>query len=179
MHRGSVTSLAIHGHILYTGSIDGSVKAWDLENSYSSVESLCIESTAKDFPPVGSLAVIGDLLCIGNYASRIMVYGLRGDSPKYITDLVGHCGEVHAMASHDGILYSGAHDWTCLNMDSNEVFSVLVWDLNTMNADIKGCCCHRPKTSLRCHNWNINCIKVHDGKLYTASSDGTVNVWII
>jgi outer membrane protein assembly factor BamB len=155
-HVGAVKSLAIHDGKLYSGSLEGTIKIWDL-NSNECIANL--DHLDHGYPtPVNSLAIHDGKLYSGASEGKIRIWDLN--SNQCIATLLDNVDPV-SLAIHDGKLYSGSSEFKSV------CNSIKIWDLNL----------NRCVANLSGHKGTIISLAIHDGKLYSGASDNTIKIW--
>ncbi|XP_010046451.2 protein JINGUBANG [Eucalyptus grandis] len=181
-----VSSLALAGKFLYSGSSDGEVRAWDrsLPGSDAGLAALAAVSTSA----VKSVVARGDRLFTAHQDQKIRVWKIEADgryrlvtslptladrfarlfSPKNYVEVrrhkkrtwVHHVDAVSSLAlAHDGsVLYSASWDR-----------SFKVWRVSDFRC---------MESVDRAHDDAINAVVVsRDGHVYTCSADRKIKVW--
>lgn len=152
--RDSVSSLQVVAHEIFVGSIDGSVRIFDLRKGKLAID---IINT-----PVTHLAVSSDQNCV--LAACL-------DSTLRLLDKA--TGEL--LVSYSGHENTSYKLGCCFSRDDANVMcgsedgAVHVWDL------VEG----KPLAQLRCHTGAVGAMCCHpkDSALLTASYDGTAKLW--
>ena len=154
-HSEPVRCLQIYNGILYSGSIDASIRVWDVD------EVTQIGVMKGHSQTVNCLAFHEDRVYSGSKDSTIIVWDVK--TVSLISTLRGHTSSVYCLAV-DPIperLYSGSSDRT-----------IRQWDMKTLTE----------MRILKGHTYTINCLAVvshNNGKssLISGSSDRTLRVW--
>lgn len=115
-HKGPVLSMLMtHSTRLFTGDIDGTIHAWDVQNQ------TYIGPIYAHKEHVSCLAYHGNLLASGSRDREINIYNIN--ELEHMANLTGHTDAVTSLAfstSEPGIFFSGSVDRT-----------IRIWDLNT------------------------------------------------
>jgi WD40 repeat protein len=165
-HEGRVTELAFSpdGHFLATGSLDGTVRIWDLHANEISTSSIELKKhsdwvTALAFSPA---AAVHHWFASGSKDKTVLLWDLD-DLNKDPIPLRGHDGGITSIVfSQDGHwLASAGKDRT-----------IRIWDLGSANPDLNS-------IALSGHQDNITAIAFLPGDkwLASASEDHTTRLW--
>ena len=103
-HTRYVECLIVHNNILYSGSWDKTIRAWNLDTNE------CITALQGHTHWVNCLIVHNNMLYSGSYDKTIRVWNL--DTNECITAFQGHTSFVNCLIVHNNILYSGGGDKT-------------------------------------------------------------------
>ena len=103
-HPHGVYRLIVHNNILYSGSADTTIRAWNLDTN----ECITVLQGHTDY--VRCLIVHNNILYSGSTDNTIRAWNL--DTNECITALQGHTSDVHCLIVHNNILYSGSTDTT-------------------------------------------------------------------
>jgi WD40 repeat protein len=190
-HKNRITSLAVIGKNLCSGSDDRTIKVWDIKTEE------CIATLKGHKDKITSLAVIGENLCSGSSDRTIKIWDIKTE--ECIATLEeGHKNQITSLAVIGENLCSGSNDRTikiwdikteeCIatleghehwvtslavigkNLCSGSSDSTIrVWDIQT-----KECI-----ATLKGHEWKITSLAVIGETLYSASDDSTIKVWNI
>ena len=103
-HPVGVFCLIVHNNILYSGSHDGTIRAWNLDTNE------CIATLQGHTSYVNCLIVHNNILYSGSADNTIRAWNL--DTNECIATLQGHTDSVYCLIVHNNILYSGSSDKT-------------------------------------------------------------------
>ena len=103
-HASYVNCLIVHNNILYSGSRDHTIRAWNLDTNE------CITALQGHTSYVKCLIVHNNILYSGSGDGTIRAWNL--DTNECITALQGHTKWVNCLIVHNNILYSGSSDYT-------------------------------------------------------------------
>ena len=103
-HTYAVNYLIVHNNILYSGSDDYTIRAWNLDTNE------CITALREHTNGVICLIVHKNILYSGSDDRTIRAWNL--DTNECITALQGHTDDVRCLIVHNNILYSGSGDET-------------------------------------------------------------------
>ncbi|MBS0604666.1 MAG: WD40 repeat domain-containing protein [Verrucomicrobia bacterium] len=143
-----VYSLVLDGQRLYSGSLDRTIKIWDL-NTNTRTGTLQGHNS-----PVSSLALGGRRLFSGSLDRTIKIWDLNTNTCT--ATLHGHNDSVRSLASSGQRLFSGSLDGT-----------IKIWDLstNTCTATLHG------------HDGPVTSLALDGQRLYSGSLDTTIMIW--
>jgi len=182
---GGTSKLMLRGKTLYSQDAAG-IKAWDLETG----------TFTKKFPlsESGHSDLVGDTLFQGDYGGQIRSWSISNHDP--VTPFAEHGPIVLSLLGADGVLYSGATDFTikawhistrtCLRTFVGHASSVTALAVSgktlysgsldkTIRAwDIEDGTC---KATFTGHTDAVNALCIFNGVLYSGSSDWTVKAW--
>jgi hypothetical protein len=147
-HTDAVVSLAIFDGNLFSGSLDNTIKVWDLKTGE------CTATLTGHEDAVYSLAVFDGNLFSGSWDKTIKFWDLKTRQSK--ASLTGHQSAVESLTAFDGKLFSGSRDGT-----------IKVWELETRQCI----------TTLKGHKNSVSSLVILDGKLFSGSDDCTIKVW--
>jgi WD40 repeat protein len=169
-HHEAVVSSLIVGSVVFTGSCDHTIKAWDISpHTYGELLGTLIGHTAD----VRSLATYqGRYLFSASGDQSIKVWDISSATaspPVVASKLIGtlppgHSQSVNALAVHKNYLFSGSHDYT-----------IKCWHITQIHPAEEITCVE----TLSSHIGTIFSLVVHDGKLFSGSGDRNVYVWDI
>ena len=103
-HTLYVSCLIVHNNILYSGSEDRTIRAWNLDTNE------CITALRGHTNNVRCLIVHNNILYSGSWDNTIRAWNL--DTNECISALRGHTNYVICLIIHNNILYSGSVDNT-------------------------------------------------------------------
>ncbi len=153
-HGHWVYSLAAFDGKLFSGSLEMTIKVWDLKTGQ------CTATLRGHEDSVYSLAIFDGKLFSGSYDGMIKVWDLKTghslETGECTATLKGYENAGCSLAVYDGKLFSDS--------DNN---TIKVWDSETgeCTATLKG------------HESLVCSLAVYDGKLFSGSSDSTIKVW--
>ena len=104
----------------------------------------------------------------GSVDATIKIWNCSTDT--LIKTLTGHTDDVMCLTINDGKLYSGGGSYTAgeiniWNCSNHELITALGVPDDGDDGEYEG------------HSVSLYCLTIHDGKLYSGSSDGTIKVW--
>jgi WD40 repeat protein len=146
-HAKDVTSIAIAGGNLFSGSEDCTIKIKDITHNARFISSLRGHQGV-----VYCLVVEGDRLFSASEDKTIKIWDLKTDTCA--ATLEGHLEDVNCLVIGDGRLFSCSEDKT-----------IKVWENNTCIATLKG------------HTQSVRALVIANGKLFSGSLDQTIKVW--
>jgi hypothetical protein len=155
-HSNAIQAMIISGGVLYTGSADCFIKAWDVSSS-----SFSLIRTYQGHR--------GDIRCLlvheGNLYSAagdrsIIGWNISDDSNPIISPKISfpieHTDSVNSLLVHQDRLFSASHD-----------SDIRVWDLATATC----------LATLKAHQgWVFQLVK-HKNRMFSSSRDHTIAVW--
>ncbi|XP_059090566.1 F-box/WD repeat-containing protein 11-like [Tigriopus californicus] len=154
-HLKTVTTVCLSGDLLFTGSLDGSIRAWDI------TKGLLLKTIIKDNKEIHDLKVKSKQLFF-TFGFTIMVYNLSegpdGDLTAVVkTMLVGHKGPVLSLAiNQQQTMASASGDKT-----------VILWN-------IKQC---KVSRTLIGHKAIVRCVAINQDFCASGSFDRTCRIW--
>lgn len=152
--RDSVTSIVVSAHQIFSGSVDGCIRTYDVRMGCLTTDNL--------HHPITSLALSNDKNCIlvSCLDSHLrLIYKSTGD---ILNDYSGHKNETLQIDScfsyNDAVVVSGSED-----------NNILFWDL------VEAKCIH----SISGHNSVVTSVAYHpkEQKLLSADKDGVIKFW--
>jgi WD40 repeat protein len=149
-HQSWVTSLAVSGEWLFSGSQDNTVKQWDIATGS------CLQTFSGDRAWVTSLAVSGEWLFAGSMDNTIKQWEIS--TGQCLQTFSGHQDSVTSISVSGEWLYSGSGDKT-----------VKQWEIAT------GSCLQ----TFNGHKSAITSISISGEWLFSGSFDKTVKQWEI
>jgi WD40 repeat protein len=190
-HTNSVCSLALMGTTLISGSLDNTIKIWDLNTN------TCTDTLKELTHMVFSLVLKGTTLISGSYDGTIKIWDLSSPTNTCTATLKGHTGAVSSLALRGTTLISGSYDrtikiwdletntciatleghasWVCgLALKDTTLFSggsgdatIKIWDLRTNTCT----------NALFGHPLEVLSLAIKDTTLFSGSSDTTIKIW--
>ena len=159
MHSSLVSSVAIHGLRMVTGSGDTTVKVWNLETMKPEHETMMKPERTFDgggsvFGMVYSVAMDGSRVVSGGQDRTVKVWSV--ETGKSLYNLEGHSRHVHSVAMDGSRVVSGSGDKT-----------VKVWNVE------KGELLH----TFKGHSRAVRSVAIHGSRVVSGSDDKTVKVW--
>ncbi|KAL3634198.1 hypothetical protein CASFOL_021252 [Castilleja foliolosa] len=173
-HDDAVNSVvsSIDG-VVYTGSADGTVKAWKREESGKSIKHVCIQTLLSQECAVTALAVdgAGSVLYCGSSNGIVNFWLIEKLQMSHGGELKGHKLAVLCLAAAGSLVFSGSADKT-----------ICVWRREGA--------VHTCMSVLSGHNGPVKCLAVEEDKeaaaggekkwvLYSGSLDKSVKVWSV
>jgi WD40 repeat protein len=149
-HQAAVTSLAVSGEWLYSGSWDNTVKQWEIPTG------CCLQTFIGHQDWVTSVAVSGQWLYSGSADNTVKQWEIP--TGRCLQTFSGHDYAVTSLAVSGQWLYAGSSDTT-----------VKQWDIAT------GRCLQ----TFSGHRNSVTSLAVSDQWLYSGSHDNTVKQWEI
>ena len=201
-HQLSVYCLAIdfESDTLYTGSGDGTIKAWRCSDhshgttGLASLEKSLITTLTGHSGTVWCLRIDDSKLYSGSWNGEIKVWSTK--DYRLITTLPGRSHTVRSLTIHDNKLLTGGYDSTIKVRDCIDFNIIATLEGHTGNVtylsisndklysssvdkSIKVWDCNTLKliTSLDGHKGMVECIYATNDKLYSAAQDSTIKVW--
>ncbi|MBS0604678.1 MAG: F-box/WD repeat-containing protein [Verrucomicrobia bacterium] len=146
--NSTVYSLALGGKRLFSGTIENTIKIWDLNAN------TCIATLQGHDKPVRCLAIDGQRLFSGSFDRTIKIWDLN--THACTATLEGHHGSVRSLALNGQRLYSGCDQG-----------SIEIWDLNTNTCT----------GILEGHKGSVYSLALDKERLYSGSLDNTIKIW--
>lgn len=156
VHRGWLTSLQLAMPRLVTGSLDGTIRVWDV--STGSTQPNIVVHSGHD--SLRSLWLSGDLLMSAGVERNLQLWDLRTRLSPPRPSL---------------IVEGAAHGNYCVQFDLNSHVAVSGSNGTVAMADLRA-----PSTAplfLRGHTDVVSCLQIMGKKLVTGSMDRTIKVW--
>ena len=185
-HTSSISSIALHGNKLYSGSFDKTIRIWNTE-THTQIAIL------KDVGRVECIAVNKTKLYSGGGDNTIRIWNT--ETYEEMQSLEGHIGTVKCMMIHENKLYAGSINWTisiwntethtqiailkdvgqveCIAVNENRLYSV-GWDKNIRVWNTET---YEKIATIRGHTEEVACIAVDHNILYSGGWDKTIRVW--
>lgn len=154
-HLRTVTSVDLSGDLLFTGSLDGCVRVWDL------TQGSLLKTIIKDNREIRALKVKSKQLFF-TFGITIMVYSLTQGSDGDLgvavkTMLVGHKGPVLSLAiNNEQVMASASADKT-----------VILWNLKL----------YKVSKTLIGHKATVRCVAINQDFCASGSLDRTCRIW--
>ena len=139
-HLQAVRGICVLGDMAYTGSMDGTVKAWDLSSlMYAAGPHATAPKPVRTLPGnpsgISCLTLMDErYLSAGGWDADVRVWDLANDA-RALKPFKGHSEFVRAVAGRNGLLFSGGNDRTirvwdvaseeCLGMMAGHTLAVL------------------------------------------------------
>ena len=187
-HEWPITCMKILNGMLISGSIDNTIKIWDLSTGQ------LLQTLSGHEWPITCMKTLNGKLISGSCDWMIKIWDLS--TGQLLQTLSGHQRAIHCMKILDGKLISGSDDGTikiwdlitgqliqtlsgherwikCMKTLDDTLISgsgdetIKIWDLST----------GQPLMTLSGHQDSITCMKILDGKLISGSDDGTIKIW--
>ena len=154
-HNNWVTALALQDGIIYTGSWDGTIKAWDAE-TLEHCGTMEAHVKQGSIGRIRALTVTDKYLWSASDDETIKVWGLK--NLCCVATLTGHSGWVMCLVSNqDRLIASGSADETVQLWESNSFVNVEV---------LKG------------HTAAVNTVVFMEADwLFSGGSDGVIRLW--
>jgi WD40 repeat protein len=149
-HQAAVTSIAVSGEWLYSGSHDNTVKQWEIATGH------CVQTFSGHQAWVTSIAVSGEWLYSGSRDKTIKQWEIA--TGQCVQTFSGHQAWVTSIAVSGEWLYSGSHDKT-----------IKQWEIATG---------HCVQTFSGHQAW-VNSIAISGGWLWSGSRDKSIKQWEI
>mmetsp|Transcript_108211 Transcript_108211/g.312743 ORF Transcript_108211/g.312743 Transcript_108211/m.312743 type:complete len:448 (-) Transcript_108211:101-1444(-) len=147
-HSGPVTCLLVAGGMLFSGSIDRTVKRWDTQKLAADV------SMEGHTGAVWCLSFIVDVLYSSGDDQTVRRWDAKLGTALSIWK--EHSGPITCMLSYGRYLFSGSQDTT-----------VVRWDLLNLQQD----------TTLIGHRAGVSCLLVAEGAVWCGARDGVIRRW--
>ena len=147
-HSSTVLSVPVTGDRIVSGSVDHTIKVWDL-NSGRLIRTLRGHSSS-----VYSVVVAGNRIVSGSQNGRIKVWDLN--SGRLIRTLTGHSSYIRSVAVAGDRIVSGSEDHT-----------IKVWNLNSGQLI----------RTLTGHSRSVYSVAVSGNRIVSGSRDNTIKVW--
>jgi WD40 repeat protein len=149
-HQDWVSSIAISGEWLYSGSHDNTVKQWEIATGRY------LQTFSGHQSSIRSIAVSGEWLYSGSDDKTIKQWEIA--TGWCLQTFSGHQSSVYSIAISDEWLYSGSNDKT-----------IKQWEITT------GRCLQ----TFSGHQSSVRSIAVSGEWLYSGSDDNTIKQWVI
>ena len=149
-HTNWVAAVAVAGDRIVSGSIDNTIKVWDLSSGH------LIRTLSGHTGYVHSVAVAGDRIVSGSADNTIKVWDIN--SGQLIRTLSGHTNHVRSVAVVGDRIVSGSNDRT-----------IKVWDINSGQLI----------RTLSGHTSWVRSVAVAGDRIVSGSDDRTIKVWDI
>ncbi|MBS0604679.1 MAG: WD40 repeat domain-containing protein [Verrucomicrobia bacterium] len=147
-HDTVVSSLALDGQRLFSGSYDKAIKVWDLNTN------TCTATLQGHDNAVMSLALDGQKLFSGSSDNTIKIWDLNTNTCT--ATLQGHDNAVMSLALDGQKLFSGSSDNT-----------IKIWDLNTNTCT----------ATLQGHMRTVSSLAQDGQRFFSGSYDKAIKVW--
>ena len=108
-HKGAILSLYLRGNILYSGSVDRTVLAFDINKG------IIINKYLGHELPVSSIHVLVTVLITACLDKKIRIFHIN--SSDLLITYIGYSNQLFAMAMRKNVLYTGSKDGTIMALE--------------------------------------------------------------
>jgi len=138
-HSQSVRGVCVRGDMVYTGSMDGTVKSWDLSfllfaSGHNAEAPRPVRTLPGNPSGIACLAIVDDcFVCSGGWDSDVRVWDLD-DNMRAKAPFRGHSEFVRAVAGSSNLLFSGGPPFPARNQ--HEVLNTHHETLNNQHSTL-------------------------------------------
>ncbi len=162
-HTGGITSVAINGNIVVTGSRDNTAKIWDISNGDPQLLHTLIGHTGW----INSVAISNNIVATGSFDHTAKIWDISNNQLKLLATTPqgphGHMSVIKSVAIQGNIIVTGSWDGTAKVWYISNNKLQLLYILTRPNG----------------HTDEVSSVAISDKVIVTGSKDRTAKVWDI